>query len=275
MRIYHRLNAPCTADEAWTNYIILSRQGIVNLNAASSRQYNPHAVLNVYKYEICFSKSILLTMSLREQNNLANHPSTVRLVVQLADVRVIAIGALGDPTSYQINRLAKEFIQPSGIHPPGATPIEDSPNYETPSSAFSDTYYDAQINLPSGTGIPITRSLTLDSSPPTKRSMWQRFRSGSSTRNTSPILDSVQTNYEFLQPASRKTKNSSDYGRLVQPQPIESHREFPRYTPGGHDLRWPPSYDGITEECWVGPMLYDFDPSFFPYPLLLIHCPIE
>jgi hypothetical protein len=48
-RVWHRLNATCTADESWTNYIILSRHGIVNSTSASSRQYNPHAVLNIYK----------------------------------------------------------------------------------------------------------------------------------------------------------------------------------------------------------------------------------
>jgi hypothetical protein len=49
MRMHHRLSVTCTADESWTNFVILSRQGIVNLSAASSRQYNPHAVLNIYK----------------------------------------------------------------------------------------------------------------------------------------------------------------------------------------------------------------------------------
>jgi hypothetical protein len=57
-RIRHRLNVTCTAEESWTSYLILSRQGIVNLNAASSRQYNPHAVLNIYK-------SVLMSVSSR------------------------------------------------------------------------------------------------------------------------------------------------------------------------------------------------------------------
>jgi len=63
-RINHRLNVTCTAEESWTSYLILSRQGIVNLNAASSRQFNPHAVLNIYKFVSSYSPSLLLTIFL-------------------------------------------------------------------------------------------------------------------------------------------------------------------------------------------------------------------
>ncbi|KIM25876.1 hypothetical protein M408DRAFT_73505, partial [Serendipita vermifera MAFF 305830] len=175
-RVHHRLHVTCTAEESWTNYVILSRQGIVNLNAASSRQLNPHAVLNKYK----------------AQNNLTRQPSTTRIILQLADVRIIAIGTLDAPTSFQVNRLAKEFIHPEGVYPRGITPlIHPQEEDETPLSATSERV--SYSSTPRVIGTPITRR----------------------------------------------------------------HRMFPNYTPGDHDLRWPTSYDGTVEECWIGPMLYD------------------
>jgi hypothetical protein len=59
-RVWHRLNAPCTADESWTSYVMLSRQGIVNFNSAYSRQYDPHTVLDIYKYVQHFSTWLTL-----------------------------------------------------------------------------------------------------------------------------------------------------------------------------------------------------------------------
>jgi F-box-like len=49
MRIWHRLNATCTSDEAWTSYLIINRNDNVNLGTGSSRTFNPHAMFNALK----------------------------------------------------------------------------------------------------------------------------------------------------------------------------------------------------------------------------------
>ncbi|KIM20645.1 hypothetical protein M408DRAFT_307013 [Serendipita vermifera MAFF 305830] len=244
-RIYHRLHVTCTAEESWTNYVILSRQGIVNLNAASSRQYNPHAVLNEYK----------------AQNNLTRQPSTTRLILQLADVRIIAIGTLGAPTSFQVNRLAKEFVHPEGVYPQGITPlIHPQEEDEPPRSATSELA--SYSSTPRIAGTPITRSITMDATlpHPPQYSLWRRFRSGTySERQTPQVPHYVDIPLIVSPPSPRKIERKPALPKrhplLTRPRPIQEHRMFPNYTPGDHDLRWPISYDGTVEESWIGPML--------------------
>ncbi|CAG7848441.1 SubName: Full=Uncharacterized protein {ECO:0000313/EMBL:CCA71228.1} [Serendipita indica DSM 11827] len=246
MRIWHRINATCTADEAWTTYLILSRHNVLNISSASSRQYNPHAVLNVYK----------------EQNNL-KQSSTTRLVLQLSDIRIIAIGTLGASSSYQINRLAKEFVNPSGVYPDGILPFPDEDS--APLSASSDTPQYFKIPVPRTIGTPMTRSLTMDATPPATKSnsLWRRFRrSETFSSNTSSEQDTLsyvnaplvvmEAMYKSLKPHPPTPR---EYVRLTHPRPVDGHRNFPNYTPGGMDLRWPKTYDGTNEDTWVGPML--------------------
>ncbi|CAG8475193.1 1970_t:CDS:2 [Acaulospora colombiana] len=229
-----RLFAPCTSDESWTSYVMLSRQGIVNFNSAYSRQFDPHAILDVYK----------------EQNNIRNQPSTTRLIVQLADVKIIAIGTLGKATAFRVNRLAKEFMHPTGIYPPGVKPLVQLEDEQIPASASSDG---PQYPHPPNVGIPMTRSITLDPTPSSQSSLWKRLRSGTFTgRPTSPNTTQSMLIVESV-PLSKEVPV---YSRLTHPLPVENHRNFPLYTPGGKYLRWPKDYDGTNEEFWVGPMLY-------------------
>jgi hypothetical protein len=175
----------------------------------------------------------------------------------------MAIGTLGKATAFRVNRLAREFIHPTGIYPTGVEPIGPYEEELAPVSASSDgpQYYP----LPS-VGIPMTRSLTVDSAPPNQSSMWKRFRSG--TFATRPTLPSTSQPILIVESAPLKPyipppKEVPVYSPLKKPLPIESHRNFPLYTPGGKDLRWPKDYDGTNEEFWVGPMLY--------VPFFLLH----
>ncbi|KAF8165556.1 hypothetical protein B0H34DRAFT_689562 [Crassisporium funariophilum] len=99
-RVWHRSVTSCTADEAWTKYIVLNRNGSANELEASSRNYNPLAVFNEMKL----------------QNNLSHLETRVTLVVELADVRIFAFGTLGKPRSnLTVNPNAQIFLQPPGI----------------------------------------------------------------------------------------------------------------------------------------------------------------
>ncbi|KAJ7284135.1 hypothetical protein C8J57DRAFT_1433033 [Mycena rebaudengoi] len=97
---WHRSCTPCTANEAWTKYIVLNRNGSANL------------------------------LKLHQE-----------LVVQLADVRILALGTLNRPRSpLTVNPNAKLFLQPPG---PSATrmryplPAQTHTNYpfHTPGAA--------------------------------------------------------------------------------------------------------------------------------------------
>ncbi|EJF62387.1 hypothetical protein DICSQDRAFT_104907 [Dichomitus squalens LYAD-421 SS1] len=104
-RVWHRSHSSCTADEAWTKYILLNRNGSANLLDASSRNHSP---MNTF-HEI------------KLQNNVAHLPTHVRLVVEFRDVRIIALGVLSKPRSYfSINQNARLLL-----HPPGMTKGDD------------------------------------------------------------------------------------------------------------------------------------------------------
>ncbi|KDQ64356.1 hypothetical protein JAAARDRAFT_187693 [Jaapia argillacea MUCL 33604] len=99
-RVWHRSVTPCTADESWTKYIVLNRNGSANEMDASSRNFNPLAIFNEMKL----------------QSNLSHLETHIRLVVQFADIRVIALGVLNKPRGpFSINLNARAFLHPPGI----------------------------------------------------------------------------------------------------------------------------------------------------------------
>ncbi|KAJ3828104.1 hypothetical protein F5880DRAFT_1029998 [Lentinula raphanica] len=99
-RVYHRSRTSCTTDESWTKYIVLNRNGTANELEGSSRNFNPLAIFNEMKL----------------QNNLMHLETRIRLVVQLADVRIIALGTLNRPRStLTVNPNAHTFLHPPGI----------------------------------------------------------------------------------------------------------------------------------------------------------------
>ncbi|KAJ7721188.1 hypothetical protein DFH07DRAFT_303044 [Mycena maculata] len=101
---WHRSRTSCTTNEAWTRYVVLNRNGSANLLEASSRSFNPVVVLN----------------DLRVQHNMHRLEMRVRLVVQFADVRIIALGTLNQPRSpLTVNPNAKAFLHPPGVESDG------------------------------------------------------------------------------------------------------------------------------------------------------------
>jgi len=99
-RVWHRSDTTCTAEESWTKYIVLNKNGTANELEASSRNYNPLSIFN----------------DLKLQSNLAHLETHIRLVVQLADVRILALGVLNNPRgAFTVNRNARAFLHPPGI----------------------------------------------------------------------------------------------------------------------------------------------------------------
>ncbi|EKM59302.1 uncharacterized protein PHACADRAFT_86162 [Phanerochaete carnosa HHB-10118-sp] len=102
-RVLHRSNTSCTSDESWTRqvlYVLIRRGGVANELEASSRNYDPIAIFD----------------ELKMQSNLDHLETRIRLVVELADVRVIAFGVLNKPRgATTVNTTARMLLHPPGI----------------------------------------------------------------------------------------------------------------------------------------------------------------
>ncbi|CCM00657.1 uncharacterized protein FIBRA_02695 [Fibroporia radiculosa] len=99
-RVWHRINTSCTADEAWTKYLVLNRNGTANQLDSVSRNYSP----------------ITIFEQLRIQSDLMHLPPSVRVLVEFADVRILAFGVLSKPkTIFGVNPNARQLLHPPGV----------------------------------------------------------------------------------------------------------------------------------------------------------------
>ncbi|KAF5363744.1 hypothetical protein D9756_000194 [Leucocoprinus leucothites] len=99
-RVWHRSVTSCTTDEAWTKYILLNRNGSANELQMSSRNFSPIAIFN----------------ELKLQNNLTHLETWRRVILELADVRIVVFGVLSRPkTTLSINPNAHMLLRPPGI----------------------------------------------------------------------------------------------------------------------------------------------------------------
>ncbi|KAK7061946.1 hypothetical protein R3P38DRAFT_2493671 [Favolaschia claudopus] len=97
---WHRSSTSCTTNEAWTKYIVLNRNGTANLLEASSRGFSPTLIFD----------------DIRLQQNMLHLEMRARVVVQFADIRVVALGTLNLPrSSLTVNSNAKALLAPSCI----------------------------------------------------------------------------------------------------------------------------------------------------------------
>lgn len=60
----------------------------------------------------------MLTLPFRAQSDLAHQPTEVRVVLELADVRILALGTLHHPKSFYANKYAKMLLHPPGVEKP-------------------------------------------------------------------------------------------------------------------------------------------------------------
>ncbi|KXN86129.1 hypothetical protein AN958_10496 [Leucoagaricus sp. SymC.cos] len=99
-RIWHRSVTSCSKDEAWTKYIVFNRNGSANELQMSSRAFDPTIIFN----------------ELKLQNDLIHLETRRRVVLELADVRIVAYGVLSRPkTTLTINPNAHMLLRPPGI----------------------------------------------------------------------------------------------------------------------------------------------------------------
>ncbi|WWC65872.1 uncharacterized protein I303_108494 [Kwoniella dejecticola CBS 10117] len=94
-RIEHRQSG-CTHEEAWTRFVTLHRNGSASINRIYSRTFDPFEIYD----------------ELKNQNNFSTHPTTVRVILHLQDVRILAVGVLIDQPSLFVNPNAHLTLHP-------------------------------------------------------------------------------------------------------------------------------------------------------------------
>ncbi|TFY58359.1 hypothetical protein EVJ58_g6467 [Rhodofomes roseus] len=133
-RVWHRTSSACTHDEAWTDYLVLNRNGTANQLNGTSRGFDPLAIFE----------------QMRIQNDLMQFQPRIRVVVEFPDVRILAIGVLNKPrTAFGVNHLAKALLHPPGMDGDTAAKLT---NLDISSSDESDGEHDHIINIPLSTG---------------------------------------------------------------------------------------------------------------------------
>ncbi|KAF4619500.1 hypothetical protein D9613_005270 [Agrocybe pediades] len=190
-RVWHRASTTCTTDESWTKYIVLNRKGSANELGATSRNFDPSVIFNQIKL----------------QSNLSHLETRTTVVLQLADVRILAYGILARPRSdFLVNPNAHILLNPPGI-------TGDKMGHLW-SERIAPARSEPSIN---DYGVYPMASTSL-------------YR-------------------EYHHP-------STNYSRLLYPQPSFSHRAYPYHTPGGHDMRWASSQEIVEGDMrWVGNMM--------------------
>ncbi|KAF8737945.1 hypothetical protein AX14_012124 [Amanita brunnescens Koide BX004] len=99
LRFWHRALSSCSADEAWTRYIVLNRNSSACELQATSRNFNPFLIFN----------------EIKQQANFTHLETRVRVVLELTDVRILAFGTLSKKSPLSHNPIAHALLHPPGI----------------------------------------------------------------------------------------------------------------------------------------------------------------
>ncbi|OCF42644.1 hypothetical protein I317_03503 [Kwoniella heveanensis CBS 569] len=117
-KLEHRLTG-CTHEEAWTRFVTLHRNGSASINRMYSRTFDPYEIYD----------------ELKHQNNFSSQPTSVRVVLHLQDVRILAFGVLVDQPSLFVNPNAH-----LALHPPLLRHLSLPPDVDSDTIAGSRYY---------------------------------------------------------------------------------------------------------------------------------------
>ncbi|QRV78576.1 F-box-like protein [Ceratobasidium sp. AG-Ba] len=98
-QVHHRLTSNCTSTESWINYVVILRSGIAATCTAYARTFSALVIMN----------------DLKRQANLLDYETQARVILRLADIRVVMLGVLRKPPYFAINKHARELLHPQGV----------------------------------------------------------------------------------------------------------------------------------------------------------------
>ncbi|CAE7195135.1 unnamed protein product [Rhizoctonia solani] len=164
-QVNHRLTSNCTSLESWTSYVVILRSGTAATCTAYSRTFSASVIMN----------------DLKRQANLMEYETQARVIVQLADVRIVMLGILRKPPYYAINTHARELI-----HPPGVERSDGNiPALPQNANASREPQISQLTPLPQGASVSPSDSPTRSSGAPRRATLsTSRTRSPSRERRT-------------------------------------------------------------------------------------------
>jgi hypothetical protein len=181
------------------------------------------------KYVSAHSKALWrgITADGRSQNNFASHPTQVRVVLHLQDVRILAVGVLSsEPTL---------FVSPNAhllLHPPllrdTNTQIETpppTPNWYTPTVTRPGVSFNESVNS-NEAYFPLVRTLSPSTPGTTSYGLGEGYMIPRSSGPSSPSLASTIAS---ILPGRRR-RNTEETGRNLLSQVRSRDRENPEET---------------------------------------------
>ncbi|CAE6457802.1 unnamed protein product [Rhizoctonia solani] len=197
-QVHHRLNSNCTSLESWTNYVVILRSGTAATCTAYSRTFSASAIMN----------------DLKRQANLMEYETQARVIVQLADVRIVMLGILRKPPYFAVNTHARFLIHPPGAERPDENVAASSPQNATTSGGPPISQ---QPPLPQGVSVSPSDSPTRSSAAPRGSALTaSRTRSPSRERRTGIGLRLSRTlTYESTSSALTGESSSNGGGGIM------------------------------------------------------------
>ncbi|KAK8849704.1 hypothetical protein IAR55_005039 [Kwoniella newhampshirensis] len=210
-RLEHRQSG-CTHEEAWTRFVTLHRNGSASINRIYSRTFDPYEIYD----------------ELKHQNNFTAHPTQVRVLLHLQDVRILAIGVLSDQPSLFVNPNAHLALHPPALrHISTATTsdglavgsrwyrsaVESSRQGRSSSSAAKTGAASPGANT-NEAYFPLVRSM----SPSTPQTTTYGLGEGSSsTQIFGPSSPSLRSTLSSFIPGRRRNPSTDSSGQQEEP----------------------------------------------------------
>ena len=163
----------------------------------------------------------------RSQNNFASHPTQIRVVLHLQDVRILAVGVLSSEPTLFVNPNAHLLLHPpllrdttTQIETPPPTPNWSTPTVTRPGVSFNESVNNNEAYF------PLVRTLSPSTPGTTSYGLGEGYMV---PRASGPASPSLASTIASILPGRRR-RNTEETGRNLLSQSRSRDREVPEDT---------------------------------------------
>jgi hypothetical protein len=163
----------------------------------------------------------------RSQNNFASHPTQVRVVLHLQDVRILAVGVLSSEPTLFVNPNAHLLLHPPLLRDTN-TQIETpppTPNWYTPTASRPVVSFNEMVSS-NEAYFPLVRTLSPSTPGTTSYGLGEGYMI---PRSSGPASPSLASTIAGMIPGRRR-RNTEETGRNLLSQVRSRDREIPEET---------------------------------------------